>query len=573
VPPNAREALDAHLERAEFEAAETLTQTLLDHAPTDPELLYLHAVIALRRGRPDEAIGRILRAIPGIPDPGIRAALLASLGKAYWQTEQLELATQAFEDALKLDARDVDTWIDLGVVLKTLGDPAGARQRFETALHLDPDQPDARTGLGMCCMDLGDTDRARQTLDAVLEKDPDQAEATHGLVTLDKITGRLEEAQQRLLTLLEKHPGRVGYFELVSIEAIRNPDDRILGLLESRRPLLEDPGTPDPIRIDLHYALAKAYDDLDRTEEAASHLEAGARLKRRTLRFEIQREEERLERIAHLFTPAFIDRYRLVEPVSSSRPIFIVGLPRSGSTLLEHILAAHPDITAGGEQPTLPRLATSLSIAWGRIPGFPESLLPARAETDLRDLASRYFTAGAATCLNGSPNGPITDKLLGNFMFVGLIRMAFPNARIIHMRRHPLDQALSIFQQLFTWGHHYSYDLEELGRYACAYRKLMDHWHSTLPGTLYDLAYENMVDDPETEIRQLLDFLKLPFVPACLESHQNSRVVHTASAAQVRAPIHRESIGRSRRYTPLLEPVRAVLAPWIPSGDTRATHP
>ena len=571
--PDTRQTLDMLLRQKEYEAAETLIQKLLEDAPTDSELLYFRAVIALRCGRPGEAIGMILNALSGNPVFEMRAALLSILGKAYWQTNQLELAAQAFDDALKLDPKHVDNWIDLGAILRTLGDATGARQRFEIALKLDPGQSDARTGLGVSLIDLGYTDQARQTLEAVLANDPDQAEATHGLVTLDKVTGRLKQAQARLLALLREHAERVGYFELASLERIRHPDDPVFELIDARQELLANSGTPDPVRIDLYYALAKVYDDLDRTEEAANHLNAGARLKRESLLFDIQREEERMERIAALFTRTFVDRHRLVEPVSGIRPIFIVGLPRSGSTLLEQILTAHPEIAGGGEQPALPRLATTLSIGWGRITGFPEALPAPRAQIDLRDLAFRYYAASEGTHPANSHPTHVTDKLLGNFLFVGLIRMAFPNACVIHLRRHPLDQALSCYQQLFTWGQNYSYDLQELARYYRAYRKLMDHWQSTLPGILYDLSYEKLVSNPEPEIRALLAFLKLDFAEACLESHQGDRPIHTASAAQVRAPIHRESIGRWKRYAQLLEPVSTLLSPGAPAEDTRTVYP
>ncbi|MHB1544523.1 MAG: tetratricopeptide repeat-containing sulfotransferase family protein [Gammaproteobacteria bacterium] len=553
-----------HLDRSEHESAEALSQQLLEVAPNDPELLYLHGVVAHKSGRPEEAIVRFLKAIPEAPSAATRSAVLSGLGKSYWMLEQLELAQASFAEAAKLHPQEASIWIDLGSVQMALGDPGAARSSFEKALAIDPDQADACAGRGLCLVNLGRYVEAREALEEVAQRYPGHAEVIQGLATLDKIMGRVEEAEHRLFALLTKQPERMGYFELASLKPIRSTDEPVVKLLETRREPLGHSTAPEIVRIDLLFALAKAYDDLGRSEESFTLLEEGARLRRRRFHFDITQEEERMERIAGIFGQTFIDRLKLSSGHETHRPIFIVGLPRSGSTLVEHLLSAHPDITPGGELPIFPRLATELSLAWGQIPGFPDALTPDRARVNLEHLKTRYLEEIEDATGPAPLRTHVTDKLLGNFLFLGLIRMAFPEARILHIQRHPLDQAHSAYRQLFTRGHAYSYDLMEFGRYYLAYRKLMEHWHTVLGDAIYDLSYEALVREPEAEIRKMLDFLKLPFVAGCLETHQASRPVHTASATQVREPIHPDAIGHWKRYRAQLEPLRKMLEPWIP---------
>lgn len=560
----ARTKLYAYLDHSELGSAEALCQSLLETQAGDPELLYLSGVVAHKSGRPDAAIQRFHQAISRAPTLESRAAALIGLGKSYWMLEQLEQARDAFEAARKLQPEQVSLWVSLGAVHTSLGNPLAAQACFERARILDPNEPDALTGLGLCLMEFGRYAEARESLDQVLQRFPAHAEAEQALGTLDRITGRFEDAEKRLFALLTQHPDRMGYGDLASIRIFETLDDPRLRLLEGRFQSLPQAETPEVVRIDLLFALARAYDDLGRSEEAFRLLEEASRLKRRHFRFDVASEETRMQRIAGIFTHEFIERGRLDHDSASPRPIFIVGLPRSGSTLLEHILSAHPDITATGELTILPRLAIGLGASWGQLPGFPDTLPEDRMRLDLQNLRLQYFRE-IETLTGYRPAGIFTDKLLGNFLFIGIIRMAFPDARIVHMQRHPLDQALSAYRQLFTQGHAYTYDLDEFGRYYKAYRGLMTDWHKVAHEAIYDLTYESLVRNPESEIRKLLGFLGLPFVPECLATQAIDRPVHTASAIQVRERINQEAIGRWQRYRTQLEPLREMLEQWIPA--------
>ncbi len=564
LPPSGDlENLRTYLEASDYTAAETVVQDLLARYPADFEVLYLAGLTAARRGLTEEAIGRFERALGRAPDRKARSAILQAIGKSHWAQLRLELAEAAFAQAAELAPDDPNPWIDLGAVRKSLGDSAHALDSFTTALAIDPDSVEARIGLGVCEIDLGRVTEGRKSLEAVLAVAPGHPEAETGLALLDRTLGRLEEAEARLLRLLEAHPEQMGAFGLASLRTFESESDPRLRLFEERQTKPEWMRVPGIVQIDLDYALAKADHDLGRYGPAFSRLTKASQRRRELFQFDVGREEERLERIAALFTRDFIERFRLHQDDLPSRPVFIVGLPRSGSTLLEHLLAGHPGITPAGEILALSRLATDLSLSWGRLPGFPSALTPGGAENDLRTLAHRYFDS-----VRGSrgevPGAVFTDKFLGNFQFVGLIRMAFPEARVIHLQRHPLDQALSAYRQLFTYGHPYTYDLAEFGRYYIAYRRLMTHWQAVTGEILHEMSYEALVADPEAALRTLLDFLNLPFDAACLETGTRTYLPRTASAVQVRSPIHEDSVGAWKRYREELEPLRSALASWIP---------
>ena len=237
-------------------------------------------------------------------------------------------------------------------------------------------------------------------------------------------------------------------------------------------------------------------------------------------------------------------------------PIFILGMPRSGSTLVEQILACHPQVQAGGELGAMARMTGVVRDAQGRTaiyPAYMSQLLP----VSLPQLAGAYL--GELPPLAAGKTR-LTDKTPGNHWSVGLIRLMLPTAKIIHTVRDPLDTCVSCFSQLFTFGQSFCYDLGELGRYYCRYSQLMDHWQAVLPtGSLLEVRYEEVVDNLEEQARRLVDFCGLPWDDRCLDFHRNQRPVGTASGLQVRQPIYRSSIGRWRRYETSLGPLRAEL--------------
>ena len=301
----------------------------------------------------------------------------------------------------------------------------------------------------------------------------------------------------------------------------------------------------------MHFSLGKAYADLGQNERSFRHFLVGNALKRRDTAYDEPAMLGFFDRVRAAFTPALMQsKAGLGDP--STVPVFIVGMPRSGTTLVEQILASHPNVFGAGEREDFTRAVDSLpSLNDGSL-GFPEAV-PALSGETLRQLGAGYLAGIAAAAPDAAR---ITDKMPGNFPYVGLIHLTLPNARIIHLRRDPIDTCLSCFSILFAVGQPQTYDLAELGRYYRAYAALMQHWRRVLPaGVMLEVQYEDVVADVAQQARRIVAHCGLPWDDACLAFHRTQRPVRTASAAQVRQEIYPTSVGRWRRYGDLLQPL------------------
>jgi hypothetical protein len=304
--------------------------------------------------------------------------------------------------------------------------------------------------------------------------------------------------------------------------------------------------SPDE-QIDLHFALAKAYDDLGDHDGSFRHLLQGNGLKRRQFTYDHAAIHDLLGRIQKVFTPELMrDKHSVCDP--SPVPVFIIGMPRSGTTLIEQILASHPKVFGAGE---LVNLANAVERICQPVP-FPEAISSMKRQ-ELCEVGTSYV---AEIRQLASKAERVTDKLPGNFRYAGLINLVLPNARIIHARRDPLDTCFSCFSTLFAGPIVYSYDLTELGRYYRAYDMLMQHWRRVLPpGVMLEVQYEHLTADLEGEASRIVGHCGLDWNDACLSFHKTERPVRTASAVQVRQPIYRSSIGRARHYVHQLRPL------------------
>jgi tetratricopeptide (TPR) repeat protein len=315
--------------------------------------------------------------------------------------------------------------------------------------------------------------------------------------------------------------------------------------------------------VQIRYALAKEYEDLAEYERSWLHLDKGARLRRRYLKYDIDRDIETVDWITNAFpadsttTVGFDIREPEMGQLKTGRPIFIIGLPRSGSTLVERILGSHSAVHSAGELVDFAHALVSAVTAKGtRRPMSRRELVAASAKLDFAALGRDYLERTRA----GSGHKPhFIDKMPLNYLYCGIIRRALPNARIVHLTRHPLAVCYAMYKTLFDEGYPFSYNLDEIGRYYLSYRKLMNHWHATVPGAIHDLGYEQLVADPEGETRRLLEFCGLPWEDACLDFHRNPAPGTTASATQVRQPIYDSSVAQWRHYASHLEGLRRQL--------------
>ncbi len=369
----------------------------------------------------------------------------------------------------------------------------------------------------------------------------------HGnLANLLRARGQLAEAEAEHRSAVELDPSHTdSYRMLAESKSIEAGDPLFAGILEQ----LDSDATTAAARIDLHFALATVFENQEDYDQAFGHWQTGNRLKRATIDYDDAIREAAVQNIMAVFNEELPDHDE-DRSCASDAPIFVLGMPRSGTTLVEQILASHSQVEAGGESASLRRLA--------RQEHYPAAFANPEA-VDLKALGESYLTT--AQFLD-SPR--FTDKMPDNFLRIGLIRLALPKARIIHCKRDPIDTCLSCYRRLFARGSQgYSYDLRELGLEYLRYARLMAHWQKVAPGAVHELQYEDLIADQEGETRRLLAFCGLPFEDACLRFHETERTVETASANQVRQKIYRSSVARWKHYEKHLGPLLEVLR----SGD------
>jgi len=502
-----------------------------------------------RQGRLDEAAAHFERALalrPGYAEAhNNRGNVLADQGKP-------AEAAAHFEQALALKPGMAEVHHNLGNALNELGRPLDAVSHLRHALRLRPDNAEAYNSLGSALIALERLAEAVSCLQQALRLKPDFAHAHHNLGSVYKDQGQLADAARCYKQAIALAPQTgLHYRHLFELGRVGD-DDRTF---QAARALTQQmPPLPAKDRLNLHFALGKAYADQADYDDSFRHLAEGNALKRRAIAYDEPVALGTFDRIRDVFDAGLMHRMRdLGHP--SARPIFIIGMPRSGTTLVEQILASHPDVFGAGERTDVERLVLGFG-APESAPVYPDVARILSADT-LRQLGERY----AAAVGSAAPEAArIVDKMPGNFLYAGLIHLALPNARIIHVHRDPRDTCLSCFSLLFTAGQPYSYDLGELGRYYRAYETLMAHWRHVLPaGVMLDVRYEDVVADIDHEARRLVAHCGLAWDAACLEFHRTRRVVRTASAVQVRQPIFTSSIGRWRHYRRFLQPLLAEL--------------
>ena len=520
-----------------------------------PESAALHCnlgVAQLALGDAETAVASFERALA--LDPALAAAH-NDLGNALQALGALERAVASYRAALALQPDHLGVHNNLGIALAALGRPDEAIACYRSALARAPDDPDACNNMGTALAALGREAEALDWYAQALARNPQHAGALINQGNALKVLGRMDEARAALERALALAPRMArAHHALAELAPVRAaaPLGRALAALEPEADRL-----PAAERLYLHFALAKAYDDAGEVEPAFRHLAAGNALVRRATVYDEADTLARLARLEAVFTPDRLaargDRAREDAPDDApdeARPVFVVGMPRAGTTLVEQILASHPSVFGAGELDVMPALVKARATRRGT--DYPD-FVPALDDAALRALGADYL---AAVAPSAGAAARITDKLPLNFMHVGLIHLALPRARIVHVRRDALDTCLSCFSKLFTGAQPFAYELGELGRYWRAYARAMAHWRAVLPaGVMLELDYEAVVVDLEAAARRLLAHCGLPWHDACLAFHRSARPVRTASQAQVRQPLYGGAVGRAERYRPWLGPL------------------
>ncbi len=476
--------------------------------------------------------------------------LLAQLGMRHYVLDDAEFLLESaleFEPGFRLARYDY-----VQVLHK--------RQKFAKALEQaallrksDPGNVSFEMAFANESLAVGDFDTALNIYDALVAADGQQPNVHlvrgHALKTV----GRQDEAVQAYATAIEQRPGfGDAYWSLANLKTYRFDDAQ----LQCMRTIEAQPGTSLVDRYRLCFALGKGLEDRERYQESFDFYKRGNALKKSELRYSAEKMDEEFSNQKSVCTAEFF----AAAPHSGNPapdPIFIVGLPRAGSTLLEQILASHSQVQGTLELPNILAIAHRLN---GRRRKLENARYPKVLEqldvTALRELGDEYMRE-TQIYRQGAPR--FTDKMPNNFRHIGLISLILPNAKIIDARRSPMACCFSGFKQLFAEGQEFSYGLDDIGRYYRGYVELMDHWDQVLPGKILRVQYEEVVNDLESQVRRILEFCELEFEPGCLEFYATDRAVRTASSEQVRQPIYLSGLEQWRAFEPMLDPLKSAL--------------
>jgi Flp pilus assembly protein TadD len=511
-------AAERHRREGRLGTAEALCLRALEVRPNLYEAEHLLGVIANQNGRRDEAIahfGRAAELAPGV------AILHANLSEMLRLSGRLDEATAAARRAL--------------------------------ALH--PEFPEQLNNLARIASARGQSQQALDFCRQAIALRPDFADAYNTLANILKELGQLEEARRAFRRAIELYPGATGaYLNFAEVHSFV-PGDPHLAAMETLA--AKTAGRSKTDRLLLDFALGKAYDDLKDYRRSFQRLLAGNAAKRAQVDYDERSALAVFDNIEKVFTQELIEQ-KSGSGDATHVPIFVLGMPRSGTTLIEQILASHPQAHGAGELHHFFEAMLAVQGPDGRPVPATKSVSALDAKV-FADIGARYL-AGIRELAPAASR--IVNKMPNNYYFIGFIHLALPNAKIIHVIRDPIDTCVSCFSKLFTLELNYTYDLAELGRYYRRYERLMAHWRRVLPpDRILDVRYEDVVGDLEQQARRLLDYCELPWDERCLGFYETKRQVRTASAVQVRQPIYGSSIGRWRRYRDYIAPLLAEIEP------------
>jgi tetratricopeptide (TPR) repeat protein len=506
--------------------AESAYRALLHVAPDDVDGNNLLGLLYLQTRRPGEAIPRIERAIAAKSDD---AQAHYNLGLARRETGKLEDAARSFAHATEIEPGNPEAYNALGNVLRSLNRSDDAADAYQAALAIDSSHGHARNGLSDTLNDAavahnldGRVDDALAGFHAALDYNPGNAEALINLGILLEQTGDAENAAKVFKKAIAAKPDFIdAHYQLAHLRDHASTPDEIAQMKSLSNSL---PKSDKKLAL-LSYALGKAYEKNGEYASEFRWLEEAHRIMASHVRFDVSRAAQFVARRIEAF-PA--GEKGLEHGTAANEPmrIFIVGMPRSGTTLTEQILASHPNVTAIGEQ----------TLFGENQDGVPN------------DALRRYERIG-------SNAAAIVDSTPTNFLHIGVIATTYPTARFVHCTRDPLDTCCSIYQHPLSDAHSYAHTLRDLGAYYRLYERIMTHWHTLLPGRIHDIAYERTVAEPEASVRALLAHCELPFDETCLRFYETRRTIKTPSASQVRKPLYSSSVGRWRRYEEQLQPL------------------
>ncbi len=565
-------------QKGDLQQAAQIYQQLLEEEPEHANANHLLGLIAHQSGNHELAIQLILKAVNKNPsyllyydnlaivlratgnleDAAIcyqkivqiqpdQAAAYQNLGNIRLQQGNLPAAIAAYQQTIRIAPDDACVHNSLGVAWLKQGNLIEAEESFCEAIRTKSDYTEACSNLGIALKDQGKLEEAEAALRQALDINPDDADSCYNLGNVLLSMGNLKEAENAYSQALQIRPDYTEAFRSLSnLKRYSEIDDETLRV----EALYHSPDISNEKQMHLGFALGKIYEDIEAHEKSFEYINQANQLFRSSYNYDIAEDKAFFDLVTNIFDKSFMHQHQ-GSGSNDKTPIFIVGMPRSGTTLVEQILASHPQVYGAGE---LLYLKQVILRACGGSPGYSFlKNIEKLKQDDFANLGNEYV----AEIRNHSASANyITDKLPHNFFYLGMIKIILPHAKIIHCQRDSLDNCLSIYKNYFSDCQRYAYDLVELGEYFRFYQKLMEHWHRVLPtGSIYDIQYEAVVANQEQQTKALLRHCDLAWDERCLSFHKTNREVKTASAAQVRQPVYQRSIHLWKRYEKHLEPL------------------
>ncbi|MFC1495144.1 sulfotransferase [Thermodesulfobacteriota bacterium] len=570
-----------HINFGRLKEAEALCGPLLEKYSLEPQVLHAAGLIAYKKMDFKSAIEQMSKAVQIDKNNPL---YFGNLGEAYRRDRQFDKAMEVFERAIEIMPEFLMGHLGIANTYRDQGKHKEAISRFRLALAINPTFAPAYNYLGLTLIDLERVKEAIPLIRKAVALRPGYIEAQLSLANALEMDGQSEEALARYRDLLEKMPKHVGilnnignilknlgqideavdhfekaleldqdhvsaYYNLSRARVGTDPED-----LERMEKMVKDDRLVQEQHCSMHFSLGKVYDDLGDYDKAFYHFKKGNELDTRDKPFDPRMHSLAVDRMMATFNQEFFSGRRGFGS-ESTLPVFVLGMPRSGTTLVEQTLASHPKVFGAGELNNIGQLVSALPQLQGKLAGYPEcaTLIDAISSCQLGEEYISYLRGVGGDAIR------VTDKMPGNFINLGFISILLPNAKIIHCHREPLDTSLSCYFQHFAMVMPFSRDLSFLGSYYRDYKRIMDHWHKVAPLPILDVFYKDMVTDHEGMSRKIVEFVGLEWDDACLDFHKTERTVKTASNWQVRQPVYTSSIARWKNYDKFLGPLREAL--------------
>jgi tetratricopeptide (TPR) repeat protein len=553
------------LGQAKYEEARKILAPLMQAAPKNVDVLVGLARCAEHRKDYVDAQKLLDRAKAEAPqDKALRH-----------QQARLHVANKAYSEAVTLleqniDRDDpygdsIDLWLE---ALKEQKRELYLREKLQEYVRKHPQRPEFLFGLGLTYSRAGEVDNARAALNKVSKMLPNNHRVLYEIGVLERLAGDIKKSQEMLSQVLELKPNHPAALRTFGMDHKYQYGDKYFTTLNTEAANLTTMEAMEQVQF--HFALGKAFDDVGELPTAFRHYSTGGAKKRKTETFSEQASARMFELMKKIVTKESIDKSNQTGSQDDT-PVFILGMPRSGTSLMEQILSSHPDIYGGGELKYMTSAIENMDVAGRRLKfGDVEAAFTYDENASWEQRGDWY--ASMLRSLTKDKPRRIVDKMPGNFNFVGLIHAILPKARIIHSRRHPVETCLSCYRILFAEGHQWTYNLSELGRYYRRYWDLMQHWREQFPDAMYEARYEDNVADVEGSARRLIDYLGLEWNDNCLNFYNLDRPVKTASASQVRKPIYTSSVNRWRKYEAYLGPLLEEIGDIVEAYEKEIAH-